>query len=129
MHERLRLAKCCVDSIARCLDLAEMTDADGREIGPLRALHVHDPPRCRVALEGAGCLLFDLRPGRLGDGGELAMEIIHVLLFFGEPTLSEPSDEDDRDAASDGANGNFAAMFSNNAAGGTKNGVPVTARL
>src|ERR1700733_5728408 len=120
----------------------EMTGADGREFERLRALHVDDAACCEVALEGARCFLFDLSPSRVGDGGEFPMEIIHDLpLLFSEPIPSEPSGEDNRDfgasstlhslelgAAFDGAAVSVGTS-SRNVADGTKNSVPVTARL
>ena len=41
-------------------------------------LEVHAPP-CQVPLEGARGFFFDLRPGRIGDGRELAVQVIHAV--------------------------------------------------
>ena len=73
--------------------------------GAGRPLHVDDAPSGKVALERARCFLFDLSPGGIGNGGKLAMEIIHVVMSpLREPMPSEPSrtdglDEDETDAA------------------------------
>ena len=55
-----------------------MAGADGGEAGAARALHVDDAPPGKVALERARCFLFDLGPCRIGNRGELAMQVIHV---------------------------------------------------
>ena len=56
----------------------QVAGADGGEAGAARPLHVDHAPSGQVALERARRLLFDLRPGRIGDGGKLAMQVIHV---------------------------------------------------
>ena len=47
-----------------------------------RALHVHHAPAGEVALEGAGRLLLDLGPGRIGDRGQFAVQVIHAEDFL-----------------------------------------------
>ena len=45
---------------------------------PARSLHVDDAAAGEMAFKRARYFLFDLRPGGVGDGGELTMKIIHV---------------------------------------------------
>ena len=47
--------------------------------GAARPLYVNHASPSKVALEGARCFLFDLCPCRIGNGSQLAMEIIHVV--------------------------------------------------
>ncbi len=70
----------------------QMSGADGGESCAGRAVHVDYAPAGQVALKGARCFLFDLRPGGIGNRGELAMQIIHGGLSpLREPIPSEPS--------------------------------------
>ena len=58
--------------------VAQVAGADGGEAGAARPLHVDHAPAGEVALERARGFLFDLRPGRVGNRGKLAMQIIHA---------------------------------------------------
>ena len=58
-------------------DRPQVAGADGGEAGARRPLHVDHAPSGEVALERARCFLFDLGPRRIGNGGKLAMQIIH----------------------------------------------------
>ena len=59
-------------------DRLQVAGADGGEASAAGPLYVDDAPSGEVALERARCFLFDLSPCRIGNGGKLAMEIIHV---------------------------------------------------
>ena len=59
------------------VDGAHPAGAHGRELIAVRAVHVHDPPGRQVPLERAGGLFPDLGPGGIGDGRELAVQVIH----------------------------------------------------
>ena len=78
LDQRLHLALPGDDAFRRSGDRPQVAGADGREAGARRPLHVDDAPSGKVALERARCFLFDLSPCRIGNGGKLAMQIIHV---------------------------------------------------
>jgi hypothetical protein len=52
--------------------------ADGGKAGAARRLHVDHAPPGEVALERARRFFLDLTPGSIGNGRELAMQVIHV---------------------------------------------------
>lgn len=64
-------------AIARRVNVAHPADANGGEIHARRALDVHHAPASQVALERAGGLLLDLRPGLVRDRRKLAVQVIH----------------------------------------------------
>jgi EmrB/QacA subfamily drug resistance transporter len=64
-------------AIAGRVNVADPADADGGETHASRALDVHHAPASQVALERAGGLLLDLRPGLVRDRRELAVQVIH----------------------------------------------------
>jgi hypothetical protein len=109
----------------------------GQKADTARSVDVNHAPSSKVA-KGASRLLFDIRPGRIGNRGKLAMKIIHTGFSpLREPTPSEPSSAGAVDGAGssvDPAAGIAAAAAvsftdSRNVADGTKNRAPVTARL
>ena len=65
------------NSVSRRRDIAQMAGADGGERKPARTPHVDDAPAGEVAFDGARAFLLDLRPGRVGYRGKLAVKIIH----------------------------------------------------
>src|SRR6185437_8105541 len=93
LDERPDVALRSLDAIAGSLDPPLMTRAHRGEIRALRAIHVHDLSRREVALESAGCFLFDLGPCRARDWGELPMKVIHVqpLLSVSRYPVSHPT--------------------------------------
>ena len=78
LDQRFHLALPRDDAVPRRLDVPQVAGADGGQPGPARCLHVHHAPPGQVALERARRLFLDLRPGRIGNGGKLAMQVIHV---------------------------------------------------
>ncbi len=74
------------DLAAGHLDVAEGSDwstgvdppeVDGRELPAQRAGEVDQPPGGQVVLERAAGLVVDLRPGPVGDRGQLAHQMVH----------------------------------------------------
>jgi hypothetical protein len=55
-----------------------VASADGGKVDSARAAHVNYAPSSEMALERARRLFLDVRPGRIGNRGKLAMKIIHV---------------------------------------------------
>jgi hypothetical protein len=101
----------------------------GQKADTARSVDVNHAPSSKVA-KGASRLLFDIRPGRIGNRGKLAMKIIHTGFSpLREPTPSEPSSAGAVDGAGssvDPAAGIAAAAAvsftdSRNVADGTKN--------
>ena len=78
LDQRFHLALPRDDAVPRRLDAPQVAGADGGQPGPPRRLHVDHAPSGQVALERARRLFLDLRPGRIGNGSELAMQVIHV---------------------------------------------------
>jgi hypothetical protein len=78
LDQRFHLALPRDDAISRRRDAAQVAGADGGQPGSPRRIHVDHPPPGQVALERARGLFLDLRPGRIGNGGKLAMQVIHV---------------------------------------------------
>ena len=73
-------------------DTLQMPSADGGEGDAARPVQVDDPTGGEIALQGARRLLLDLGPRRVGDRGQLAVQIVHDRGFpFSEPMPSEPS--------------------------------------
>ena len=138
--QRLHFSLSGDDAVLGWRDLLQVAGADGRETGAPRSLHVDDAPSGEIALERACCFLFDLRPGRIGNGGKLAMtDYSWEISPFREPISSEPSvslsARDGEGSITVGATevsvtaGWSSATASRNVADGTKNRLPVTARL
>ena len=69
------------DALLRRRDRGLMPGADAGEFRAARALDVDHATAGDAAPEGARHFIFDLRPGRTGDGGELAMQVIHIGRF------------------------------------------------
>src|SRR5262249_385707 len=117
----------------------QMAGPDSGESRTRRPLQIDHPPSGEVAFECASCFLFDLSPRRIGNGSELAMQIIHGRSSpLREPMPREPSRGrgDSRDDASvAGSTGDpevkdsSSPAASKNSSLGTKNRLPVTARL
>ena len=61
---------------------AEVAGADGGKADAARPVHVHHAPAGKIALKRARRLLFDLRPRRIGNRSQLAMQVIHAVLSF-----------------------------------------------
>jgi hypothetical protein len=55
-----------------------MAGTDGGQADTAWPVDVDHTPSGEVALESARRLLFDIRPGRIGDRGKLAVKIIHI---------------------------------------------------
>src|SRR5262249_28876923 len=77
LDQRLHLALPGHEPVSERPDVAQVARAHGGEGDAGRALHVDDTPPREVALERARGLLLDLSPGRFGDRGKLAVQIIH----------------------------------------------------
>src|SRR6516162_2764034 len=75
----------------RCY-LLQMASADGRQRDAARAVQIDHAAAGEIALESTRHLLFDLRPRRIGDWRQLAVQIIHDRSFpLSEPMPREPS--------------------------------------
>jgi hypothetical protein len=55
-----------------------MAGADGGESSARWTLDIDDASPGEIALKRTRSFLFNLSPRRIGNGGKLAMEIIHV---------------------------------------------------
>src|SRR5215470_317495 len=54
-----------------------MASPDSGDSDPARCLHVDDPTSPEMAFECTGRFLFYLCPGRVGNRGQLAVQVIH----------------------------------------------------
>src|SRR5215470_11219982 len=54
-----------------------MASPDSGDSDAVRSLHVDDPTSREMAFERPGRFLFYLRPGRVGNRGQLAVQVIH----------------------------------------------------
>src|SRR6202012_1057597 len=83
------------DPVGRRGHVAQVAGVDRGQSGPARAVHVDDAAAGHVGGEGALGLLLELRPGGVGDGGELAIEVVHDdVLLLRLPIPREPLDSD-----------------------------------
>ena len=78
LDQRFHLALPRDDAVGRRLYGAQVAGADGGQRGAARRMHVDHAPSGEIALERARGFFLDLRPGRVGNGGELAMQVIHA---------------------------------------------------
>src|SRR5262249_54131791 len=126
------------DVVPRRRDVLQMPGTDGGQRDTARAVQVDHAATGKVALEGAGDLLLNLCPRPIGNWRKLAVQVIHD---WGLP-LSEPMPREPSDTAGmgwGGAGGGATALgsaagaacvtSSRKVAVGTKNRLPVTARL
>jgi EmrB/QacA subfamily drug resistance transporter len=77
LYQRRHLPQPGLNAVARSVNAAHPAGADGGEPHACRALDVHNAPASQVALERAGGLLLDLRPGLVRDRRKLAVQVIH----------------------------------------------------
>src|ERR1700719_795808 len=138
-YQRLDLALPRKDALARGRDILQVAGADGGQADAARALQIDDPPSGEIALQGPRRLFFDLRPCRVGDRGELAVQVVHRR----GPPLSEPMPSELSGIGRMGCEGSSAGgslagctvagtpdvTSSRKVAVGTKKRLPVTARL
>src|SRR5580658_8871315 len=98
-----------------------------------RSLHVDHAASGHVPFEGARSLFLDLGPRALGNGSQLAMEVVHEGSPLREPIPSEPSlaraSRGDGSPLAVGWAPLSSAMESKKVDEGTKNRFPVVARL
>ena len=82
LDQRLDLAPPRQHTIRRSRDRPQVACTDSRKADTARPVHIDHAPSGEVALERARCLFFDLSPRRIGNGGKLAMQIIHAGCFL-----------------------------------------------
>src|ERR1700730_14794509 len=112
----------------------QVAGAHRRESGTAGGRHVNDSPAGQVALERSRRLFLDLYPCRIGNGCELAMQVVHSKCPFREPMPSEPSCGGGLGCgiwveAAVATTAGSSVTSSRNVADGTKKRFPVTARL
>src|SRR5579863_10040086 len=135
-NQGLHLALAREDSFGGRGDRLEMAASDRGKGDAARTLDIDHAPSGEIALESARRFLFEAGPRRIGDRGKLAVKIVHGPFSpLSEPIPSEPSDAAPIDGS---AGGGWAGAWvagasplteSRNVSEGTKNSVPVAARL
>src|SRR5215813_4096503 len=75
LDERLDFTLSRENSVSGRRDVAQMAGADGGESDAAWTLHVDDAPAREVAFDRARRFLLDLRPGRVGYRGQLAVKV------------------------------------------------------